>query len=405
MIRHWTVAGSPALEARIDQMILSLRSRLQHAFGPEDYTTVVISGGYGRGEGGVDLRAGFETLHNNLDLIWVAPRAAAVDRIREKLAHEARHFERDYGIALDSFVIDESRLRRLPCLVMLYDMRNGHRPLLGDAGWLERHLPFDAQDILPSDMRNLLINRGTLLLINRWLLARAKSHHLPELRRTLIRHGMKAAIGLGDALLFMRGEYHWSYLEKQRRMAAAVDLPLRLRKIYHTAAEFRFRPDYSLLSDRELTSWNRELLALYASGHQAFEAWRLGRSLDSFVWTDYPEAGLRHSLGAEWGYPGTRLRRLKHFVCNQAWSTRLSLPANLGLRALESASLLALMFPLVAYELPDPAFAAWVTEQLESDGQDLLGDYLRAWGSYLDPALLPRLKAWQQQLARQEAHA
>ncbi|MGV3526672.1 MAG: hypothetical protein ACO1RX_20810 [Candidatus Sericytochromatia bacterium] len=402
MIRQWTVAGSPALEQQIDQMIQGLRSRLQHAFGPEDYRVVVIAGGYGRGEGGVDTRHGGESLHNNLDLIWVTPHTHRVDAIRERLVLESRHFLRQYGVALDSFVIDEARLRRLPCLVLLYDMAHGHRLLLGKPGELQRLIPYRAKDILPSDVRNLLVNRGTLLLINRWLF---ESHPQAAARQReqIVRHAMKALIGLGDAMLFMRGEYHWSYLEKQRRINAAVDLPLQLRQLYHQAAEFRFRPDYAAFADyslQDLQAWNERLLHLVATGHQRFEAWRLGQSPSRFVWENYPARALRHSLGAEWGYRGMRLRRLKHFVCNQASSRYLGPLENMGLRALDHASLLALMFPLLAGDLNDSRYLEWVREQLNSEAltsQELLGDYLRTWGSYLDPALLPQLTAWQKQ--------
>jgi hypothetical protein len=154
-----------------------------------------------------------------------------------------------------------------------------------------------------------------------------------------------------------------------------------------------------------LQVWNEELLELFAQGHLAFEAWRLETPLSHFTWKDYPSRAILQSLHAEWGYRGTRLRRLKHFIFNQSFSAKMGLFANLGLRFQDNASVLALMFPAVAYELTDGNYLAWVREQLNAEPltlQDLLGDYLQAWGSYLDPGLLPRLKIWQKQLHRQE---
>lgn len=397
MITQWTVAGSPALEQRIDRLVLELRSRLSHAFAPEDYSVVVIAGGYGRGEGGVDTSQGGENLHNNLDLVWVARHPGSMTRIRERLAAEARYFASSHGITLDTFVIDEARLRRLPCLVMLYDMREGSRVLLGPPERLRELIPYGVADILPSDMRNLLINRGTLLLINRWLLSCA-GQLSPERRQLIVRHAMKAMIGLGDALLFMRGEYHWSYQEKQRRMEASVDLPALMRQQYYQAAEFRYRPDYSPFQDIDLHSWNEDLIRLFERGHREYESWRLGAT--RLHWPDYPGRALRHGLRAEWGYRGTRLRRLKHGLTHTAYSGHLSLSENLGLRLLEPASLLALMFPLVAYDCAAGAPLMWVREQLNSDAltsDELLEDYLRVWGAYLDPSLPERLNAWRRE--------
>lgn len=401
MIRQWTVAGSSALESQIDQMVSGLRSRLSHSFGPDDYSAVVISGGYGRGEGGVEIKAGREVLHNNLDLIWVTPHAGRVELIREKLEQEARHFQHSHGVTLDTFVIDEARLRRLPCLVMLYDMREGHRLLLGQPGYLQSLIPYQAQDILPSDVRNLLVNRGALLLINRWLLSLGEP--TPELRHQIVRHAMKALIGIGDALLFMRGDYHWSYREKARRMDQALDLPVSLRRFYAQAAEFRFRPDYQAFDHVNLQVWNEHWIELLAQSHQTFEAWRLGVNEGCFEWEAYPKQALRHSLKSEWSYRGTRLRRIKHFVTNQAFSAQLGLVENLGLRATDTASLLALMFPVVAYQLADDAYLELVREQLDSralTGSQLLEDYLTAWGTYLDPALLPKMQQWKASMAQ-----
>jgi hypothetical protein len=190
MIRKWTVAGSPALENKIEAMIQGLRNRLQASFSPDEYSAVIIAGGYGRGEGGVQWVHGQETLHNNLDLVWVAPHASQVDAIRSKLESESKAFEDSYGVALDSFVIDEARLKRLPCLVMLYDMKFGHRLLLGKPETWAKMIRYTVADILPSDMRNLLVNRGSLLLINRWLLAQGQPS--AGLREQIIRHGMKS---------------------------------------------------------------------------------------------------------------------------------------------------------------------------------------------------------------------
>lgn len=406
MIRQWTVSGSPALEKKIDKMIAGLRSRLAHRFGPEDYQAVMITGGYGRGEGGVEVKNGQETLHNNLDLIWVTPHAAKLDLIREKLEQEALHFQRNHGIALDTFVIDEAHLRRLPCLVMIYDMRHGHRQLLGKPGYLKEILRYGAEDILPSDVRNLMVNRGTLLLINRWLLNLGEP--TPELRKQIVRHAMKAVIGMGDALLFMRGEYHWSYLDKAHRMQLALDLPLKVRKAYDQAALFRFKPDYQAFENMDLYAWNEDLIHMLQQSHLQFESWRLGIRQKNFMWVHYPKQVLRHNLMAEWQHRGTRLRRIKHFLTNQSFSSHLNPFENLGLRATDSASLLALLFPVVAYELAQKNYMGLVREQLQSASfsrQELLEDYLRAWATYMDPALLNNMKKWKAAMSRQEVAA
>lgn len=400
MIQHWTVKGSQQLENQIDQMILDLRSRLSHAFGPHEYKNVVISGGYGRGEGGVEWIQGQEVLHNNLDLIWVAPAGASLEQIRTKLQAESLYFEEHYQVVLDTFVIAENRLKHLPCLVMLYDMREGHRVILGKEGYLQGLIPYQSQDILPSDIRNLLINRGALLLINRWILSQGICSQ--ALRKQIIRHAMKAIVGMGDALLFMLGQYHWSYQVKARRMAQCFELPLAVRKLYQQAIDFRFSPDYSQWEDINLIAWNEMLLAEFQKSHQAFESWRLGVPSAQFVWSAYIERALKSQWQSEWHYRGVALRKFKNLVLNQNVSQGLSISANLGLRCTDSASLLAIIFPFVAYQASSQNDLNWIARQLQLEPEQLsesllLDSYLKTWGAYLDPALLPKLKQWKHQ--------
>jgi hypothetical protein len=390
------VAGSPALEQQINLMLQGLRAKIDQQFGTDAYETIVITGGYGRGEGGVDWSSGQEILHNNLDLVWVTPghNPEREQRIQRFLQHWSHEFQAQEGVQLDSFIIDAPRLRRLPCLVMLYDMREGHRVLAGPPDRLRTLIPYGVDDILPGDVRNLLINRGVLLLINDFLLRRGQPS--PALRRQMIRHIIKATIGLGDALLFMRGEYHWSYQEKQRRMDLAVDIPSRLRKHYYQAASFRFAPDYRAYDDTDIAAWNQELLDLFQHFHLQFEQWRLKQVFD---WEGYPTRAFEFAWQEDIGYRGMPLRKLKHLLQNQSRSRELSLCGNMGLRMLDNASLLALLFPVVAYQLNNPSYITLAQTQLNArPGETLLSTYLRTWGAYLDSGLLPRLEKWQQEV-------
>lgn len=395
-VGRWTVAGSFALDQQIETMLNDLRAGIRRQFAPTDYESVVITGGYGRGEGGVDFSSGQERLHNNLDLVWVTPRRQPErdQRIRQFLNQSSHTLEAEHGVQLDGFIIDAPRLRRLPCLVMLYDMREGHRVLAGPPNQLKHLITYGAKDILPGDIRNLLVNRGVLLLINAWLLEQGQPS--AQLQRQMIRHLIKATIGLGDALLFMRGEYHWSYQEKQRRMDRALDIPSVIRKQYYRAAQFRFAPDYTAYEGVDLQAWNSEVLALFKRFHLVFEQWRLGEVFD---WGQYARLAFDTAWREDLGYRGVPLRKLKQLLQNQSRSKKLGLQGNLGLRALDSASLLALLFPVVAYELSDPTYRALAHEQLNaSPGQTLLEAYLHTWGAYLDSSLLPRLQQWQKEI-------
>lgn len=102
---------------------------------------------------------------------------------------------------------------------MWSDMQQGHRTLAGDADFVTS-LRFRPTDIEPDDVARLVANRVTLLVINRALLRRGPAALSADVQRAIVRHAMKAIVGVGDALLFARGLYDGSYLVKRDRMRA-----------------------------------------------------------------------------------------------------------------------------------------------------------------------------------------
>lgn len=84
---------------------------------------------------------------------------------------------------------------------------------------------------------------------------------------------------------------------------------------------------------------------------------------------------------------------------NQALTRQVSYRARLGLKVSEPASALSVIFPFVAYTEQTPAF---VYEQLliseACHTEQLIHRYLQCWGSYLDPALLSKMKQWQEKV-------
>lgn len=380
---RFTLEGSPAVERLIGELVQQAGVLIRRRFAPGELCTVALTGGYGRGEGGVDRGGGRERPHNNLDLMVVVRRAppaglkAELDRALEPLRAE-------HQVGIDLGLVTVSSLRRAPCRVMWYDMRHGHKTVLGDTAFLRSLERFRVEAILPEDVRDLLINRGTLLVINELLLARGELDE--EARRALIRHTVKAIIGYGDALLFFRGVYHWSYAEKRRRMAERMDVPEAFRRLYEEASAFRFEPDYARLAGRDLRAWMAETREQLAAVHLTCESARLG--VPAPGWDDYPERALRHALLEG----GLDARAWMHKL-RVGWKFRVRAPAalgrraRLGLRLGGARGLMSVVFPFVAYGAPGAGreFARQTLGAASSAGLDLQRAYLRFWGTTGDP--------------------
>jgi hypothetical protein len=97
-------------------------------------------------------------------------------------------------------------------------------------------------------MGDLVISRGALLVVNKLVLAQGPL--TPARREFVMTQTAKAVIGYGDAFLFFRGAYHWSYVERRRRMGGrSVMATPEFEALYDLAMHYRFGGD-SLAGDR-----------------------------------------------------------------------------------------------------------------------------------------------------------
>ncbi|HEX9166407.1 MAG TPA: hypothetical protein VF862_10900, partial [Gemmatimonadales bacterium] len=251
---------------------------------------------------------------------------------------------------------------------------------------------FRPEVIAPWDVRNLLVNRGTLLLLNELILAKPVVTEAD--RRTVVRHAMKAIIGYGDALLFFLGGYHWSYLEKQRRMRAHPGVHSALRRLYDRAAEFRFRPDYASYAGCDLARANQALLDALAPVHLECEQRRLG--LPELCWESYAESVSRAAVPATLRSPRALARRLRT-LGHRTPGLRLDTPlGKLGHQLASPGDRLSVLFPGIAYPRQAPGLATRAAESLQVSPEQpvaLVRAYMAKWGVHGDSNLATALDA------------
>ncbi len=380
---RYTLDGGPEVEARIATILQEASDAVRQVVPPDRLRSLVLLGGYGRGEGGVEVRDGLEHPHNNLDLLTIT-RGKVPAGLKARLDAALAPVSERHGIGIDVGVIADRTLAKAPCLVLWYDLRHGHRTLLGDADFVPSLDHFRVDRIAPDDARDLLVNRGTLLVINDALIAQGALG--PEQRRAVVRHAMKAVIGYGDAWLFFRGAYHWSYAERRRRMAARSDAPDLLRALYDQAMAFRFRPNYAPFDGLDLAGWCSGLKEVLAPVHLDVESRRLSRP--GLTWADHPLASLVGALGSGLTDPRALARKARAFLCAGAaregpWMARLAW------RFAPPRERLAVLFPAVAYGMPDSPARDLARGVL---GADPVHDptcarlaFLAWWGRHGDP--------------------
>jgi hypothetical protein len=381
---RFTVAGGPGVEALLQELTQQAARAFATVLDPGQRRALVLFGGYGRGEGGVVEARGAEVPHNNLDLLLVTDTELGAET-RRRIDQALAGLESRYGVELDWSTLSARRLARQPGRVVWYDLRHGHRTLLGDARLVPNLLHHDVEDVPPADFRNLLTNRGSLLLINRAI--RERGHTGLRAVEVMARHASKAVIGHGDVALYQRGQYHWSYCEKLRRIEAVDGISSVLRRAYRWAADYRFRPTPEALDEAELARREADLLPTLAEVHLEFERFRLG--LPELAWAGY----LRAAGRAEFRASGTTLRELgrraRELLRARDPGEGLGMVARLAIMSMDPISRLSLLYPFVAYGVGTDAERDVVARVLRARGPDpaeLRRAYLAAWGAAADAA-------------------
>ena len=401
---RFTVCGGDQVEAKIAEIVTNVGDVVRDVVPQEKLRALILLGGYGRGEGGVVVVDGQERPHNNLDFLLITRHVPARERgqWKERIDAAIEPLIERYGIGLETGVVPAEGLRRYPCLVMWYDMRFGHKTIVGDAAFVPGVTRYRVERILPSDVDWLLINRGSHLLIADRLIARGPLS-IDE-REFIVRLMMKTIIGYGDAALFFHGDYHWSYQEKGRRMQHRLELPESFRKLYEEAISFRFRPCYEAYIQRDLPVWVEEIRALLAPVHLECEYRRLGES--GWAWADYPARAFRHALFENAFSPRETAKRIRNVLRGRWYPGTAPWSFKLGYAVAGPRGALPVCFPVVAYKLEDAGLRALAQVALDARSTEIneLGRaFLWHWWHHVDQNFASVARRWELRLEPEEA--
>ncbi|MBX7187505.1 MAG: hypothetical protein K1Y01_20340 [Vicinamibacteria bacterium] len=290
-----TLIGGPQVEKTLRELVVKATRAICGLVPKENLKALVLAGGYGRGEGGIRVGEDGERPANNLDLLLftVGLRASARAQLTAKVNHALDTLRRRSGMGFDFSAVDARRVERDRVRVLWYDVRHGHKLLAGDPEFLPGLKRFTAENIDRTEMADLVINRGALLVLNDIILANGPL--TPVRREAVLTHTAKAVIGYGDAFLFTRGAYHWSYAERRHTMAdMKIPASQEFKALYETAMRYRFSGE-SRAADRlvaEAESGN--LTRVLAAVHLEVERRRLRARHMTF--DGYVARSLRHEL-------------------------------------------------------------------------------------------------------------
>lgn len=245
---RFTLDGDGALEARLGRVCELVRHGVGRVVPPRRREGILLGGGYGRGEGGVLRTAGGDRPYNDLEF-YVFVRGSTVLnewRYRHALVELAHQLTAEAGVEVEFKIQSAAGLRRQPVSMFSYDLVQGHHLVAGSGGLLrgcEHHLRGD--DIPLAEATRLLFNRCSGLFFARQRLERVAfaSEDSDFIERNLA----KARLALGDVVLTVAGQYHWSCRERHRRLmelSATEGIPglAAIRTEHGRGVDFKLHP-------------------------------------------------------------------------------------------------------------------------------------------------------------------
>jgi hypothetical protein len=235
--------GSFEFNARLHDCIMRIGEAVQKALG-KDLSSLVLGGGYGRGEGGVYEREGHESPYNDLDFTLIIK--SQTNNWGTELQRISHQFSHELGIEVDfSRPLLESQLGQLPHWLMWHDLVHGYKLIAGN-DCLKNLAPksFFTEPVPVIEATRLLLNRGAGLLWSRRILEGFDP--LPD-NSFLARNVQKAALAEGDALCILAKTYQVPYRGRVERVAnlSSVYPGIVKRNLvmkYDEALRFRFSP-------------------------------------------------------------------------------------------------------------------------------------------------------------------
>jgi hypothetical protein len=390
----FTVRGSAKLELLIQNMVEEIASAIISDLKEDDYEALIMLGGYGRGEGGVVIENGEEKPHNNFDFILISKNKNDYmnEELKKKLMFQISEKSQKLNIGIDISVISAKKLQNAECRIIWYDMRFGHKTIFGNSDFVPSLTRFSKDKIPSWDARNLMVNRGTLMIINDLIIQ--KNYLDYNLKKLIIKHIIKAIIGYGDTFLFFLGDYHWSYVQKQKNMRRRTDVNPKFRALYEEAMNFRFQPDYPRYLAKDLRIWIEELREHFKEVFLICETKRLQQKTIS--WDEYPFKAFEYAWGDYLFHPKSFAKKLYNLLKSKKQLQNGDLSAKLGFKSLGEAGVLPILFPIFAYKLESEKFIEIAGNFLnsEKDFSNLRRAYLRYWGKYGDINFINMLKKY-----------
>lgn len=297
---QYTVIDDPAADAAV-QRVLDLIVKDVSALLSNRLQAILLLGGYGRGEGGVYRDGTSYRLVNDLDLM-VFVRGYLSGKTRARLNQDLQALgQRLKPVAsgikqIDLVVPNTLALRFAPNLVTHYEVAHGHQVIYGVLDLREIMPRYDSRKLDPIDGAIYFYSRGSGLLLPALYFATGNLDN-PEFQQNFQIEIQKACQAMGDALLLLAQQYHYSYRERLARFKrlnaqSVLQMPEglhdRVAPLYEWATRKKLQPSFVWQGQQEMVEKWFSVRDVFGDFFRWYESVRLERDFDSWMaYSDY----------------------------------------------------------------------------------------------------------------------
>jgi hypothetical protein len=296
-MRKYTVNGSDAIEQKIASDMEVIVKQVTTVLPQSDLLAIILGGGYGRGEGGVRIQDGIESLYNDYDFFIISKDLLPLKakRYQKQLRALSHELGKQIGIEVDFSPIQPiSALPKADFWLVWYELKYGHQVVWGKPNIL-RYLPqWQGEDIPLEEAAKLLLNRGVGLALAK---EKLDSEGFDPKDEFVTRNIFKAVMAMGDAILMSEKIYHWSYQERLRRFQSLEHHTLvaryNLLQPYSETIQYKLNPFDVNYDKQGFQTWYNEILSAYMQVYYSvFSVLLKAHILDSRTYLAHLESSL-----------------------------------------------------------------------------------------------------------------
>lgn len=222
-MRQYTADNNRFIFNKIEDINNEMIQGINESAGIQNFSALVLAGGYGRGEGGIYKSDGSVHLYNDMEYyLFLAPGARCSARELQKI-HDFADFLTDrHHIKIELRVVNHDWLESEPVSIFTYDLVTKSHVVHGSEDFLSEYKNHQDSALIPvSEAERLLYNRlsGILFSLEKLNKPTLTSEDSDFIGRNIA----KLKLAMGDACLTIFGNYHWSSIERNKALKALFE--------------------------------------------------------------------------------------------------------------------------------------------------------------------------------------